>query len=606
MDEEGRNPDPAEEITAPVRRRAAASYLLGTTRSFRLFVPKNYRASEKFPLILFLHGAGERGSDNTKPVNDNPGALVFARDSNQAPHPAFIPVPSRPRPGGVRAWAFVSLLAGIAAAQPSGKPLKWACIGNSITAGYIVPASQAYPAKLGTLLGPGYAMENDGVSGNTLLKAGDNSYWKNGKLPSVFAFKPDIITIKLGTNDSKPVNWDAHKGEFERDYKALIDTLSAMPQKPRIFLCLPVPAFVEQTGSTGIRASVVKNEIMPIIKTIGAGRSLPVIDLYTPMVNMKSRFPDGIHPDAVGQDTIAAVIYRFYQAHSTRLACIGNSITQYTAQANTNPKDAYPVKVGEMLGPDWYAVNKGRSGAYMQKSSPSPYWGTGLLKQVLDFKPNVVTIMLGTNDARQPYWHTDKYIADYQAMIDTLNTLSPRPEIRLLSPIPSWKRNGVWPYNGISNDIIKDQAIPALQQVARTNGLDIIDIYTPMLPLERLVPDGVHPNAEGQDSLAHWIYRALNTPTTAAHPAPGRPAAWPEIDMRNGTLRVALPGVREARARLFSADGRERAHVELHNGEYSTLPVSGFAPGRYFLSIESPEGRRTVKPLSLANAGEAP
>lgn len=504
-----------------------------------------------------------------------------------------------PVPRGLRAWALLSLLAVGAAAQPSGKPLKWACIGNSITAGYIVSASEAYPAKLGILLGPGFAMENDGVSGNTLLKAGDNSYWKNGKLPNVFAFKPDIITIKLGTNDSKPINWDAHKGEFERDYKALIDTLSTMPQKPRIFLCLPVPAFVEQTGSTGIRGSVVKNEIIPIIKKIGADLSLPVIDLNTPMLNMKSQFPDGIHPNAVGQDTIAALVYRAFQANSIRLACIGNSITQYTAQANTDPKDAYPVKVGEMLGPDWYAVNKGRSGAYMQKAGPSPYWSTGLLKQVLDFKPNVVTIMLGTNDSREQYWHADKFIADYESMIDTLNAISPKPSIWLVTPIPSWQVNGAWPYNGINNDIIKGQTLPALKQVAMNSGLGIIDVNTPMARLQRLVADGVHPNAEGQDSLAHWIYRALSTPTTAARPVPGRPAAWPEIDLRHGSLRVAFPGIRAARARLFSADGREVAAAELRDGAYASMPVSGLAAGRYFLSIESPEGHWTVKALSF-------
>jgi predicted peptidase len=75
----------------------AGTHTFGGTRlPFRLFIPKDYRASEKFPLILFLHGAGERGSDNTRPVADNLGALIFARDSNQAKHPAFILAPQCP------------------------------------------------------------------------------------------------------------------------------------------------------------------------------------------------------------------------------------------------------------------------------------------------------------------------------------------------------------------------------------------------------------------------------------------------------------------------------------------------------------------------------
>jgi predicted peptidase len=68
----------------------------GTTLPFRLFIPKNYQASKKFPLVLFLHGAGERGSDNSKPVSDNLGAQIFARDSNQTKHPAFILAPQCP------------------------------------------------------------------------------------------------------------------------------------------------------------------------------------------------------------------------------------------------------------------------------------------------------------------------------------------------------------------------------------------------------------------------------------------------------------------------------------------------------------------------------
>ena len=50
----------------------------GTTLPFRLFIPKTYSVTKKYPLVLFLHGAGERGTDNTKPVSDNLGALIWA------------------------------------------------------------------------------------------------------------------------------------------------------------------------------------------------------------------------------------------------------------------------------------------------------------------------------------------------------------------------------------------------------------------------------------------------------------------------------------------------------------------------------------------------
>ncbi|MBN1601145.1 MAG: hypothetical protein JW915_06025 [Chitinispirillaceae bacterium] len=39
-----------------------------TTVKYRLFVPKNYDPTEKYPLVVTMHGVGERGNDNTRPV----------------------------------------------------------------------------------------------------------------------------------------------------------------------------------------------------------------------------------------------------------------------------------------------------------------------------------------------------------------------------------------------------------------------------------------------------------------------------------------------------------------------------------------------------------
>jgi predicted peptidase len=68
----------------------------GTTIPYRLFIPKTYTTSTQYPLVLFQHGAGERGTDNLLPANNNPGAQIWARDSNQAKHPCFVLVPQCP------------------------------------------------------------------------------------------------------------------------------------------------------------------------------------------------------------------------------------------------------------------------------------------------------------------------------------------------------------------------------------------------------------------------------------------------------------------------------------------------------------------------------
>jgi poly(3-hydroxybutyrate) depolymerase len=65
----------------------------GNALLYRLFTPKDYDASKKYPLILFLHGAGERGSDNTAQVRD---ALHFTRPDIQNQHPCFVVAPQCP------------------------------------------------------------------------------------------------------------------------------------------------------------------------------------------------------------------------------------------------------------------------------------------------------------------------------------------------------------------------------------------------------------------------------------------------------------------------------------------------------------------------------
>jgi acyl-CoA thioesterase I len=205
----------------------------------------------------------------------------------------------------MRIKMFIMLLIFAVAAGAAGK-IKVACIGNSITAG-----SNNYPSYLQTLLGSDYQVENEGVSATTLLKKGDAPYWTQGRLKQALAFNPDIVTIKLGTNDTKSQNWDAHGGEFKKDYLSMIDTFKALTTKPDIFLVLPVPVF--KANNYGIRDSVLK-KIIVVIKEIGTERQLPIIDANTPLLGFSRYFSDGVHPNGAGSDSIAHILYRALKA----------------------------------------------------------------------------------------------------------------------------------------------------------------------------------------------------------------------------------------------------------------------------------------------------
>lgn len=68
---------------------------------YRLFIPTNYDSAAKYPLVLFMHGSGESGTDNRKQLVGQTGPLVFASATNQAKYPSFMVAPQCPVGG---AW----------------------------------------------------------------------------------------------------------------------------------------------------------------------------------------------------------------------------------------------------------------------------------------------------------------------------------------------------------------------------------------------------------------------------------------------------------------------------------------------------------------------
>jgi predicted peptidase len=67
----------------------------GDTLPYRLCLPRNYDPEKAYPLVLFLHGSGERGTCNTLPLKHGP--LAFARQSLQDQHPCLVLVPQCPK-----------------------------------------------------------------------------------------------------------------------------------------------------------------------------------------------------------------------------------------------------------------------------------------------------------------------------------------------------------------------------------------------------------------------------------------------------------------------------------------------------------------------------
>jgi predicted peptidase len=84
-------------LTAKVFKNAQNEKLL-----YRLFVPGNYDVKKKYPLVVYLHGGGGRGSDNLKQIQGGNGYLIdfFTQAETQSRYPSLVLAPQSPMQEG--------------------------------------------------------------------------------------------------------------------------------------------------------------------------------------------------------------------------------------------------------------------------------------------------------------------------------------------------------------------------------------------------------------------------------------------------------------------------------------------------------------------------
>ena len=189
--------------------------------------------------------------------------------------------------------------------SPKSDAIRVACIGNSIThgSGIDMMDEKGYPAQLQRQLGKGYLVKNYGVGARCMMSTSDHPYMNEQAWRDAKAFQPQVVVIKLGTNDSKDYQWN--QSQYERDYQAMIDTLCSLPSKPAIYLCTPIKAFRDKWGITD---SVIVNGVIPSIQKIARKNKLTLIDLHSVITDPKDMTADMIHPNEKGAGKMAGRI----------------------------------------------------------------------------------------------------------------------------------------------------------------------------------------------------------------------------------------------------------------------------------------------------------
>jgi acyl-CoA thioesterase-1 len=199
-----------------------------------------------------------------------------------------------------------------------------------------------------------------------------------------------------------------------------------------------------------------------------------------------------------------------------KVACVGDSITQGVGTTGGN---SYPTALGRLLGAGYQVGNFGDSGSTMMKAPASTsYWITPAFGNSKTFAPDVVVIMLGTNDSKTNVWKggNNTYRADYRAMIAELAALPSRPRLHLALPPPALTTNFT-----ISGPVIQNDIIPLIRAIAAEAGLPVIDVNAAFNPDPRKyfgagngtdIGDGIHPNNAGAMAIARAVAEVLTRP----------------------------------------------------------------------------------------------
>jgi len=184
------------------------------------------------------------------------------------------------------------------------EPVRVACVGDSITQGAGTKGNP-YPKQLQEMLGDKWNVGNFGVSGRTLLRKGDYPYWNEKAYQNALTFKPDVVVIMLGTNDTKPQNWK-HEADFVTDYRDLVKSFTELESKPRVFICRPTPVIGQ--GNFTIKEEHILEQI-PRIDALVAELKIGVIDMHAALSEKPELIPDRVHPNAEGAGEMAKAAF---------------------------------------------------------------------------------------------------------------------------------------------------------------------------------------------------------------------------------------------------------------------------------------------------------
>ena len=205
---------------------------------------------------------------------------------------------------------------------------------------------------------------------------------------------------------------------------------------------------------------------------------------------------------------LLSVVYwnntKFGERSNLTIVCLGDSIT-YGYKLSNPVIESYPARLQKQVREGWQVLNLGVNGATVLNKGDIPTITQGAYQHSMKSMPDVVVLMLGTNDTKDINWqYNGEFVSDYVALVNEMQDLPSHPHVIVCSipPIFADYPNGI---NAKREEGIND----LLKSVVADSDADFLDLYAVLSHEPSFFIDGVHPNARGAQEIATLVFNKV-------------------------------------------------------------------------------------------------
>ena len=278
------------------------------------------------------------------------------------------------------------------------------------------------------------------------------------------------------------------------------------------------------------------------------------------------------------------------QQKTIKVACVGNSIT-YGYGIENREQNSYPSVLQRLLGKGYKVGNFGHSGATLLSKGHRPYIQQEEYQKALAFAGDIVVIHLGINDTDPRNWpnHRNDFVKDYLTLISSFKKANPKARIVIARMSPLSHRHPRFE-SGTRDWHAEIQQAIAL--VAQQTNAQLIDFHEPLYHFPQMLPDAVHPNAQGAAILAQVVYGAITGDYGGLQ--------LPEIYSDNMVLQhgqsLPLHGIANAGTKITVTIGNQQLNTTADsNGKWQVTLAPLAAKETYTLQITAGKEKRIFK-----------